>query len=96
MHLAKLTIEGCRRVQSLELRFNSGLNIPVGPNNVGKTAVVDALRALLSTTDDDSLRVDEYDLHESSGGVIVTITDTCTAITLTPALCTDPLIPHPW
>jgi AAA15 family ATPase/GTPase len=29
-----------------------GLNVLVGPNNVGKTAVVDALRALLAGMDD--------------------------------------------
>jgi putative ATP-dependent endonuclease of OLD family len=35
----------------------------VGPNNVGKTAVVDALRALLSTTEEGALRISESDLH---------------------------------
>jgi putative ATP-dependent endonuclease of OLD family len=63
MHLSELTIEGFRRIGSLTFRFRPGLNVLVGPNNVGKTAVVDALRALLSTTEEGALRVSESDLH---------------------------------
>lgn len=68
MYLAELSIEGFRKLEKLELRFRSGLNILVGPNNVGKTAVIDALRALLSTSDEGALRLDESDLHVSSTG----------------------------
>lgn len=63
MYLSELTIEGFRRLGSLTVRFRPGLNVLVGPNNVGKTAVVDALRALLSTTEEGALRVTESDLH---------------------------------
>lgn len=63
MYLAKLTIAGFRKLHELELTFRPGLNVLIGPNNVGKTAVVDSLRALLSSTDEGALRVDEYDLH---------------------------------
>ena len=63
MHLSELTIEGFRRIDSLTLRFRPGLNVLVGPNNVGKTAVVDALRALLSTAEEGALRISEADLH---------------------------------
>jgi putative ATP-dependent endonuclease of the OLD family len=35
------------RFEDLRLRFQNGLNVIVGPNNIGKTAVVDALRVLL-------------------------------------------------
>jgi putative ATP-dependent endonuclease of OLD family len=63
MHLSDLTIEGFRRIGSLTLKFRPGLNVLVGPNNVGKTAVVDALRALLSTTEEGALRISESDLH---------------------------------
>jgi putative ATP-dependent endonuclease of OLD family len=68
MHLSELTITGFRRLESLKLSFRSGLNVLVGPNNVGKTAIVDALRALLSTTEDGALRVNESDLHIGAGG----------------------------
>lgn len=74
MYLAELDISGFRRIQALKVRFRSGLNVLVGQNNVGKTAVVDALRALLTTSEEGSLRVDEYDLHTSASGVSSEIT----------------------
>lgn len=72
MYLAKLTIEGFRKISRLEMDFRRGLNVFVGPNNVGKTAIVDALRALLSTADEGPIRVDEYDLHVNSAGAKAT------------------------
>jgi putative ATP-dependent endonuclease of OLD family len=56
MHLSELTIEGFRRIESLNVKFRPGLNVLVGPNNVGKTAVVDALRALLYATQEGAHR----------------------------------------
>src|ERR1700721_1626218 len=67
MHLSELTIEGFRRIESLKIKFRPGLNVLVGPNNVGKTAVFDALRALLSTTEEGALRISESDLHIPKG-----------------------------
>jgi putative ATP-dependent endonuclease of OLD family len=74
MYLAELDVIGFRRIQTLNIRFRAGLNILVGQNNVGKTAVVDALRALLTTSEEGSLRVDEYDLHTSAAGKASEIT----------------------
>jgi predicted ATP-dependent endonuclease of OLD family len=37
-------------ISNLTLEFEPDLNVPVVPNNVGKTAVVNALRALLGAT----------------------------------------------
>jgi putative ATP-dependent endonuclease of OLD family len=68
VYLAELEVVGFRGVPNLKILFRAGLNVIVGPNNVGKTAVVDALRALLATSEEGSFRVDEYDLHTSSGG----------------------------
>lgn len=48
--------------------FKPGLNVIVGPNNVGKTAVVDALRALLAGADDPYPRFTCDDIHLPSGG----------------------------
>ena len=72
MYLAKLSIEGFRKIEKLDLTFRPGLNVLVGPNNVGKTAVVDALRALLSTTDDGALRIEGFDFHIGSSGAKAT------------------------
>jgi putative ATP-dependent endonuclease of OLD family len=71
LYLSKLVVKGFRRLDNLELRFREGLNVLVGPNNAGKTAVVDALRVLLSTGEDGALRLSEYDLHVAPGGLKV-------------------------
>ena len=71
MYLAELSIEGFRRLKKLTVAFRPGLNVLVGPNNAGKTAVVDALRALLSTSDEGALRIDEFDLHVDAAGAKV-------------------------
>src|SRR5207248_106270 len=57
-----------RRLHSVKLEFQAGLNVIVGPNNIGKTAVVDALRALLAGADDPYPRFNRDDLHLPKGG----------------------------
>ena len=68
MYLAELAIKNFRRLNDVTLKFVPGLNVLVGPNNVGKTAVVDALRALLAGTDDPYPRFDIDDIHVPKGG----------------------------
>ena len=67
MYLATLTITNFRRIQSATIEFEPGLNIIVGPNNIGKTAVVDALRSLLAGTDDPYPRFNVDDIHLPKG-----------------------------
>lgn len=67
MYLKTLRIQGFRRFDDLSLNFKDGLNVIVGPNNAGKTAVVDALRVLLAASDEGNLRLTELDLHEALG-----------------------------
>jgi len=68
MYLAQLNIFNFRKLLKAELQFQPGLNIVVGANNVGKTAVVDALRALLAGHDEPYPRLDIEDVHRSLGG----------------------------
>ena len=68
MYLYELRIQGFRRFEDIHLRFKNGLNVIVGPNNAGKTAVVDALRVLLSASDEGNLRLTELDLHVAANG----------------------------
>jgi putative ATP-dependent endonuclease of OLD family len=68
MYLAQLTITNFRRLSSATLEFQPGLNVIVGPNNIGKTALVDALRALLAGADDPYPRFTIDDLHQPDGG----------------------------
>lgn len=68
MHLAKLVIKNFRKLKHAELSFQPGLNVLVGGNNVGKTAVVDALRALLAGHDEPYPRLGEEDVRRPKGG----------------------------
>ncbi|WP_029148579.1 ATP-dependent endonuclease [Methylophilus sp. 5] len=68
MYLYRMSIEGFRKLEKLEIRFKKGLNLIVGPNNAGKTAIIDALRVLLSTGDEGALRVSDLDLHVKKDG----------------------------
>jgi putative ATP-dependent endonuclease of OLD family len=52
----------------LELRLSSGLNILVGPNDAGKTAIIDAPRHVLWTRGDDFVRLDGNDFYVDPTG----------------------------
>jgi len=68
VYLAQLNISNFRKLNKAELRFQPGLNVLVGANNVGKTAVVDALRALLAGHDEPYPRLSVEDVHHPKGG----------------------------
>jgi putative ATP-dependent endonuclease of OLD family len=68
MYLARLKIKNFRKLENSILMFQPGLNVLVGPNNVGKTAVVDALRGILAGADDPYPRFSSDDIHCPKGG----------------------------
>lgn len=68
MYLAELTIKNFRKLREATLKFQPGLNVLVGPNNVGKSAVVDALRTLLAGHDETYPRLDGSDRHRPHEG----------------------------
>jgi putative ATP-dependent endonuclease of OLD family len=68
VYLALLEISNFRKLKKAELHFQKGLNVLVGANNAGKTAVVDALRALLAGHDDPYPRLDSEDFHRPKVG----------------------------
>lgn len=47
----------------LDWTLNPGLNVLVGENDAGKTAIVDAIRLILWTTSFESTRIQEQDFH---------------------------------
>ncbi len=71
MHLAEIRIENFRLFgageRALVLPFQAGLNVLVGENDSGKTAVVDAIRFALGTTSQDFQRVTDEDFNVESG-----------------------------
>ncbi|WP_372786309.1 ATP-dependent endonuclease [Phenylobacterium sp.] len=68
MYLAQLRIVNFRKLVDTTLEFRPGLNVLVGPNNVGKTAVVDAMRALLAGHDEPYPRLSMDDVHHPKDG----------------------------
>ena len=69
MHISKLRIRNFRCIENLELPFDSGLNVIIGENNTGKTAVLDALRIILARGDERrDIWISEDDFHVDSTG----------------------------
>ena len=67
MYLSKLTIENFRCFgegkDRFELALKPNLTALVGKNESGKTAVIDALRFALGTTDQEWYRLEDSDFH---------------------------------
>ena len=72
MFLAALKLENFRIFgegdKALILELRPGLTALVGENDAGKTAIVDALRLLLGTRDQEAYRVGDIDFHQPSDG----------------------------
>lgn len=70
MYISEIRIENFRLFGSSEKAFvlslNPGLTALVGENDAGKTAVIDALRLVLGTRDQEMLRIDPDDFHQAS------------------------------
>lgn len=72
MFLSEIHIENFRLFgsgeEALTLTLRGGLTAIVGENDCGKTAVIDAMRLVLGTRDQELLRVVEEDFHQPSAG----------------------------
>ncbi len=70
MHLAKLTIENFRCFgegdKRFEISLEPGLTAMVGENDSGKTAVIDALRFALGTSDQEWNRLEDDDFNANA------------------------------
>jgi len=55
------------------VKFHNGLNILVGENDSGKSAVIDAIRIVLGTTDQGWYRIDISDFHNEDKSKEITI-----------------------
>jgi len=71
MYLSEMWIENFRLFgagdKALNLSLRQGLNVLVGENDAGKSAVIDAVRLALGVTSQEFLRVDDDDFHVESG-----------------------------
>lgn len=70
MYLKKLTVSNFRKLKNIEFEFIAGLNIIVGANNIGKTALVDALRSLLAGHEESYPRFTMDDVHRPPDGTL--------------------------
>lgn len=72
MYISEIKIENFRAFgageQAFVLPLNPGLTALVGENDAGKTAVIDALRFVLGTRDQEMVRVEATDFHQPPGG----------------------------
>jgi putative ATP-dependent endonuclease of OLD family len=63
MHISQVHIKDFRLFENLEFALAPGLNLIVGENNSGKTALVDAIRYVLATNSSDWVKVQESDFR---------------------------------
>lgn len=77
MHLAEIKIKGFRNLQGVVVALEKGLNVLVGPNNIGKTNLFDALRVALGPTaasDGAPIRLERDDFHRSTSDAVPSAT----------------------
>ncbi len=70
MHLKHVTVHNFRCLREVTVSLTPGLNVLVGENNIGKTALVDAIRAALgpTSTTGESIRLTSDDRHRQLDG----------------------------
>ena len=63
MYLKNLKINNFRKYQNLSVEFTKGLNLLVGENDAGKTAIIDAIKYVLHTQSFDYIRPSYEDFY---------------------------------
>jgi len=82
MRILELHIQNFRKIENLSITFASGLSVIVGENNVGKTAIIDALRLILfSSRDFDSPRLSEDDFNKQNAPAPIEVSCVFTDLT---------------
>ena len=74
MHISNIKIQNFRLFKVLDLSLNAGLNVLVGENDSGKTALIDAIRYVLGANSNDRTFIREEDFHEECNELIIQIT----------------------
>ncbi len=70
MYLQQITVKNFRCLKEITITLSSGLNILVGENNIGKTALLDAIRAALgpAASTGEPLKIGPDDRHRQADG----------------------------
>jgi putative ATP-dependent endonuclease of OLD family len=67
MYLRSVTIKNFRNLANLTIHLRSGLNVIVGENNIGKTNILDAIRAALGpASTNEPVRLQQDDLSRAA------------------------------
>jgi len=74
VYLAKVRVRNFRNLKDIEVAFSAGLNVLVGENNIGKTSLLDAIRAALgpASATGEPVRLTKEDRHWDSQGTTST------------------------
>ena len=59
---------------NLDLNLTKGLNVIIGENDSGKTAIIDAIKLVLKTHSYDYIRVDDKDFYQDSNRLRIELT----------------------
>jgi putative ATP-dependent endonuclease of OLD family len=63
MYLAKIAIENFRNYKNIDIDFNDGINVIIGPNNAGKTNLIKALSLPIDPQGIKRLDIDDFNKH---------------------------------
>ena len=75
MYLSSLKLKNFRSFGSAshEIKFNKGLTVLVGENDSGKSAILDAIRIVLGTTDFSWYRINDSDFYNEDSSLEIEI-----------------------
>lgn len=71
MYLAHIAIKNFRLFETLDLKLNKGLNVLIGENDAGKTALIDAIKLVLNTNSIENIRVKETDFRTGTDELFI-------------------------
>lgn len=72
MYLSELKLENFRIFEESKAIFIPGLNLLVGENDAGKSAIIDAIKLVLGTHSNDWTRIEDSDFHGDSNSLAIT------------------------
>jgi putative ATP-dependent endonuclease of OLD family len=78
MYISKLRIENFRCFRNIEIEFNEGLNVIIGENNSGKTAIMRALQYIFNHSNTNAPTIDDFNKTIEIGTIPPEITITLT------------------
>ena len=65
MYISEISIKNFRVFNEFSVQLNPALNVVIGENNSGKTALIDAIRLALDTNSSEWTRISNFDFHQN-------------------------------